>query len=267
MRESTVLVTGGGKGLGKAFTEALGRAGARVFITGRDGPSLDATVAELTGRGLLVEAMRADVVDSGAMADAVARITAASGRLDVLVNNAVAAGPLGPTAEVDLDAWWYAQQVNVAGPLVAAQAALKVMLPQGRGRIINLVSPAGITRWPNATAYSVSKAALIKLSENLATELRRTGIAVFSYNPGLVDAGLTRAGIDSVGTTTDPWLERVGRWARKARDAGEFVPLDTVVGTLVRLASGHADALSGQIVHAQDDLEARIAEREGATGC
>ncbi|MGW4129452.1 SDR family NAD(P)-dependent oxidoreductase [Amycolatopsis japonica] len=265
MRDSTVLVTGGGKGLGRAFAEALGKAGARVFITGRDASALEETAEKLNTDGILVEPLCADVVDSGAMKDVVARIMEISGRLDVLVNNAVDPGPVGPTADIDFDAWWRAQQVNVAGPLISAQAALAVMIPAGRGRIINLVSPAGIKRWPYATAYSVSKAALLKLSENLAAELRSTGITVLSYNPGMVDAGLTRAGMRFAGNTDDPWLDRLGRWAIEARDSGAFVPLDTAVDCLVRLASGDADVLSGYVINAEDDLDARISDREAGS--
>ncbi|MFJ8911110.1 SDR family NAD(P)-dependent oxidoreductase [Amycolatopsis sp. NPDC102389] len=265
MRDSTVLVTGGGKGLGRAFAEALGQAGARVFITGRDVAALEETTEKLTADGILVEAMRADVVDGGAMKDVVTRIMAITGRLDVLVNNAVDPGPVGPTADVDFDAWWRTQQVNVAGPLVTAQAALAVMIPAGRGRIINLVSPAGIKRWPYATAYSVSKAALLKLSENLAAELRSTGVTVLSYNPGIVDAGLTREGMRFVGNTDDPWLDRIGRWAIEARDSGAFTPLDTAVKALVRLARGDADVLTGLVINAEDDLDARISERRASS--
>ncbi|ANN15907.1 short-chain dehydrogenase [Amycolatopsis orientalis] len=264
MRDSTVLITGGGKGLGRAFAEALGQAGARVFVTGRDAVALDETVEKLTGDGILVEAIRADVADGGAMRDVVARIMDGTGRLDVLVNNAVDPGPVGPTAEVDFDAWWRAQQVNVAGPLVSAQAALKVMIPARRGRIINLVSPAGIKRWPYATAYSVSKAALVKLSENLAAELRSSGVTVLSYNPGMVDAGLTSAGMRFAGDA-DPWLNRIARWAIEARDSGAFVPLETVVGCLVRLARGDADVLTGHVINAEDDLDALVHERRASS--
>jgi NAD(P)-dependent dehydrogenase (short-subunit alcohol dehydrogenase family) len=256
MAELTVLITGGGKGLGRLFSEALGRGGARIFITGRDGAALEGTVKELTAEGIAIEAMRADVTDAAAMRDVVARIVDSAGHLDVLINNAAGPGPVGPTADIDLEDWWDTQRVNVAGPLTAAQAALKVMIPAGRGRIINLVSPAGIQRWPYATAYSVSKAALIKLSENLAAELRSAGITVLNYNPGIVDAGLTKAGMEFAGQTGNPWLDRLGGWARKTRDSGGFTPLETSIGTLVRLAGGDGDALSGHTVNAGDDLDA-----------
>ncbi|MEV6716784.1 SDR family oxidoreductase [Lentzea sp. NPDC051208] len=254
MQGSTVLITGGAKGLGRLFSEALGREGARVFITGRDTMAMDDTVKALSADGIAIEAIRADVVDRAAMQAAVARIVDVSGRLDVLVNNAVDPGPVGPTADVDFDAWWYTQRVNVAGPLIAAQAALAFMNRVGRGRIINLVSPAGIHRWPYATAYSVSKAALLKLTENLAAELGSTGITVFSYNPGFVDAGLTRTGIEFAESTDNPWLRRIGRWAVKVRDNGDFTPLEVAVRTLVRLARGDADAWSGRVINAGDDL-------------
>ncbi|MFE5565693.1 SDR family NAD(P)-dependent oxidoreductase [Amycolatopsis japonica] len=255
MRDTTVLITGGAKGLGRLFSEALARSGARVFITGRDQAALDEAVETLGASGLVIDAVQADVVDLAAMRDVVARIVATGGGLDVLINNAVESGPIGPTSIVDFDAWWHAQLVNLGGPLIAAQAALAVMNPVGRGRIINLVSPAGLHRWPYATAYSVSKAALVKLTENLAAELRDTDIAVLGYNPGLVDAGLTRAGMELAAHSDDPWLMRIGRWAAKARDEGGFTSVDVAVGTLVRLARGDADSLSGRVVNAEDDID------------
>jgi NAD(P)-dependent dehydrogenase (short-subunit alcohol dehydrogenase family) len=258
MRSMTVLITGGAKGLGRLFAEALGRAGANLVVTGRDLAALEAAQRDLAEQGVPVAAIQADVLDRAAMAGAVDRAVSRFGGLDVLVNNAVLPGPVGPSWEVDLAAWSQTQQVNVVGALSAAQAALAVMVPAGRGRIINLVSPAGLTRWPYATAYSVSKAALIKLSENLAAELSRSGVTVLSYNPGIVDAGLTRAGLAFEGGD-DPWLDKIAAWGRRVRDEGGFTPLDTSVEMLVRLARGDADALSGLTVNALDDLDALVA--------
>ena len=252
MHEPTVLITGGAKGLGREFAEALGAAGARLAITGRDQTALEHAQRTLAAQGFDVLACQADVLDRDATRDVVGRIMRRWGRLDVLVNNAADPGPVGPTAQIDLDAWSYAQQVNVVGPLLVAQAALKVMIPAAQGRIINVVSPAGVRRWPYATAYAVSKAALIKLSENLAVELKSTGISMVAYSPGIVDAGLTRAGLEAPGGV-DPWQDKLSNWARKARDEGRLTSVETATNVLVRIALGEIDVPPGQVVHADDD--------------
>jgi NAD(P)-dependent dehydrogenase (short-subunit alcohol dehydrogenase family) len=203
-----------------------------------------------------VEAWQADLLDPAAMPKVVTRAVEAFGSLDVLVNNAADGGPIGPTWEVDHDDWWRTLEINLRGTTLATNAALTVM--EG-GRIINLVSNAGVHRWPYVTAYSVSKAAVIKLTENLAVELRQRGVAVLGYDPGMVDAGLMRAGFDDVAVLGNPHLERMVSWAREQRAAGRFTPVEQSTGMLVRLALGDADPLSGGLITARDDLDARLA--------
>jgi len=118
------------------------------------------------------------------------------------------------------------------------------------GRIINVVSNAGVHRWPYVTAYSVSKAAVIKLTENLAVELKRRPIAVLSYDPGMVDVGLMGRGCTL--SSSNPDEQRVATWARSQRDNGRFTPVEQSAGLLARIVSGEFDHRSGGLLTPAD---------------
>ena len=126
------------------------------------------------------------------MAAAVAGFEDRLGPIDVLVNNAGIIGPIGPLWEVDADAWWTAMDVNLRGILICTPAgAARPWCSRRSGRIINITSQAGVHRWPLVSAYSVSKAAVTKLTENLAHETSRYGVSVFSVHPGLLPIGMS----------------------------------------------------------------------------
>ena len=140
----------------------------------------------------------ADVTDAAGLAAAVADLRAQLGPIDVLVNNAGILGPIGPLWEVDADEWWTTMDVNVRGLVLCSQLVLPEMVARRRGRIINVTSQAGAYRWPLVSGYSVSKAAVVKLSENLAHETSRHGVSVFSVHPGLLPIGMTTTVAGSV---------------------------------------------------------------------
>ncbi|MEU0884258.1 SDR family NAD(P)-dependent oxidoreductase [Lentzea sp. NPDC005914] len=238
-----VLITGGAKELGRAFSEVLGAQGHHLVITGRDEKALDAAGTELRAQGADVETHVADLGDP----HATPKLIESLGGVDVLVNNGALGGPVGPTWEVDENDWWRTFEVNLRGTASAMNAAIRTMTS---GRIINVVSNAGVHRWPYVTAYSVSKAAVIKLGENLAVELKRRPIAVLSYDPGMVDTGLMRRGCAP--HTDDPDLLRVSQWTRSQRDEGRFTPVEQSAGLLARIVSGEFDHRSGGLITQKD---------------
>ncbi len=238
-----VLVTGGAKELGRAFSEVLGAQGHRLVITGRDAQALRTAEAELRAKGVDVETHVADLGEP----HATPKLIESLGGVDVLVNNGALGGPVGPTWEVDEHDWWRTFEVNLRGTAFAANAAIRTMTS---GRIINVVSNAGVHRWPYVTAYSVSKAAVIKLTENLAVELKQRPIAVLSYDPGMVDVGLMRRGCTT--SSDDPAEQRVSRWARSQREDGRFTPVEQSAGLLARIVSGEFDHRSGGLITPAD---------------
>ncbi|HZU78585.1 MAG TPA: SDR family oxidoreductase [Acidimicrobiales bacterium] len=244
------LVTGGGRGYGATTVRAFAAAGHKVAVLGRNRPDVETVAGEVDGIACI-----ADVLDTAALERAVAAVTDAHGPVDVLVNNAGIGGSLGLAWEVEPDEWWRAVEVNVRGTHNATVAVLPSMLRRGAGRIVNVVSHAGVARWPYGSSYSVSKAAVIKYGENLAAEVRKQGVVVLNYHPGILEIGLTATLFESSpapGTTED----MVARWFRQQIADGRSVDATESAEKLVRLASGEFDRLSGRYLTAYDDLDA-----------
>ncbi len=258
LRGQIALVTGGGRGIGRSFAIALAAAGATVAIAARSADQLAGTAALIEEAGGSALAVPLDVTDRLAVGQAVEHITRTLGPIDLLVNNAGVWGPIAPVWEADPDEWWHTININLRGGLLCAQAVLPSMLSRRSGRIINITSGAGAYLWPEASAYSVSKAAIIRLTENLAAETKGRGIAVFAIHPGIVTIGLTEAAMAIQASTDSP----AGRAAAKIRREvieGRAVRPEVPADLVVRVASGCADILSGCYLAVDYDLDTLIA--------
>jgi NAD(P)-dependent dehydrogenase (short-subunit alcohol dehydrogenase family) len=251
------LVTGGGRGIGRTVARALAGTGVAVALVARSGDELDETVELVRRDGGTAAAARADVTDAAGMAAAVAGLQHRLGPVDLLVNNAGVIGPIGPLWENDPVAWWATMDVNLRGLVLTTQLVLPGMVARHRGRIINVTSQAGAYRWPLVSAYSVSKAAVVKLSENLAHEVRRHGISVFSVHPGLLPIGMTETVAGMAPSTR--YEDHVRRWAMTELEEARGAEPAEAVELLMRLAAGDADALSGRHLSVHDDLDALLA--------
>ena len=170
IESSVALITGGGRGLGRAFAIALAQHGLKVAVTGRTGAEIQATAQEIVGSGGRAIAIAGDVTDPQAVEQTVARTEAELGPIDLLINNAGMLQALGVIAQIDADDWWREVEVNLHGPLLYTKAVLPGMIDRRRGRIINVASGAGLQAIATGSAYCVSKAALIRLSEAIALE-------------------------------------------------------------------------------------------------
>jgi NAD(P)-dependent dehydrogenase (short-subunit alcohol dehydrogenase family) len=246
------LVTGAGRGIGRAIALALAEAGAVVAVCARSADEVTRVAEEIAGRGGQAVARRCDVTRRHEVEDMVAEVEAVLGPVDLLVNNAGQAGPVGPIAGTDPDEWWQALEVNLRGPLYCARTVLPGMLSRGRGRIVNVSSGAGFAAWPMVSAYSVSKAALYRLSENLAAETREHGVTVFAISPGLVRTAMSESGL----SCGEPSVEQLftDLFANQ-----EDVPADVAATLVVYLASGAADVLSGRNLDVFDDVAQMVA--------
>jgi len=186
------LVTGGGRGIGRAIAAGLAAAGARVAVLARSAGELEQTVKLAGDRGGEALALPADVSDPAQVAAVLDRIGERWGAVEVLVNNAAVVWPLGASATVDPDEWAAAIGINVTAAARLSFALLPAMLQQRWGRIVNVSSgiaahTAGMIR---ANAYATSKAALEAHSANLAAELDGTGVTVNVFRPGAVDTAM-----------------------------------------------------------------------------
>jgi NAD(P)-dependent dehydrogenase (short-subunit alcohol dehydrogenase family) len=190
----TALITGAGRGIGRAIALGLGGAGARVALLARTAGQLDETSDLLRARGVpagRISVVPADLADEQDRGRAAAAVLAA-GRVDILVNNAAVVEPLGSTVGVATGDLRLAFEVNVIAPVALTVAVLPGMLDAGWGRVVNVSSgivayPAGMIR---GNAYVATKAALEAHTVNLAAELAGTGVTVNVYRPGGVDTAM-----------------------------------------------------------------------------
>jgi NAD(P)-dependent dehydrogenase (short-subunit alcohol dehydrogenase family) len=190
----TALVTGAGRGIGRAVALGLGGAGARVVLLARTTEQLEQTGGLLREQGVpdgRISTVPADLADEQDRGRAAAAVLAA-GRVDILVNNAATVEPLGPTAAITTADLRLAFEVNVIAPAALTAACLPGMLDAGWGRVVNVssgivASPAGMIR---GNAYAATKAALEAYTVNLAAELAGTGVTVNVYRPGGVDTAM-----------------------------------------------------------------------------
>jgi NAD(P)-dependent dehydrogenase (short-subunit alcohol dehydrogenase family) len=254
------LVTGGGRGIGRAIAVSLARAGVAVAVLARSADQLAETVEAFAAAGGRALACPADVTGRVAVESAVAEVEAKLGPIDLLVNNAGVGGPIGPLAESDPDAWWRCVEVNLRGPLLCCRAVLPGMLARRRGRIVNVASGAGTQAIPYLSAYVTSKAGLIRLTENLAAEVKDAGIRVFAIQPGTVRTAMAESLLNS--EEARRWLP----WFSQLFEGGQDLPPELAGALVVRLASGQADALSGRFLAVEWDIDRFVHRADGLVG-
>lgn len=178
------LVTGGGRDIGRAITLALAAEGADVAIVYRtDKASAEATAEAVQSAGRRALCIAADCTDPASAQAMVAEITAAWGRLDLLVNNA-GARARAPLLDLDVADWDYVVTTNLRGVFLAGTAAARAMRETGGGGIVNIAGASAHRSYPGAGAYGPSKAAVVSLTKQMALEWAEYGIRVNGVSPG-----------------------------------------------------------------------------------
>src|SRR5262245_5461355 len=191
LKDKVALITGGGRGIGKAIALHYTREGAKLALCARTGAEIDQTVKELRAVSAEAEGWGCDVSLEEPVKELVASVQKKFGRVDILVNNAGVMTRPVPMTELDVKKWDYTIAVNLRGPFLVTQAVLPIMMKQKGGAIINISSTIGRGAYANFLAYATSKWGLEGFTQTLAAETRSAGIRVNSVDPGYVATKLT----------------------------------------------------------------------------
>jgi 3-oxoacyl-[acyl-carrier protein] reductase len=191
LQDKVALVTGGGRGIGKAVATAYAREGAKVVICARTGSEIEQAVDEIRALNGQCEGWPCDVSMEEPVKDLVAKAQQRFGRIDVLVNNAGVMTRPVPTTELEVRKWDYTIAVNLRGPFLLTQAVLPIMMRQRSGSIVNVSSSLGRNAYANFIAYATSKWGLEGFTQTLAAEARSYDIRVNSVEPGYVATKMT----------------------------------------------------------------------------
>jgi NAD(P)-dependent dehydrogenase (short-subunit alcohol dehydrogenase family) len=186
----TAIVTGGGRGLGRAVAEVMASAGASVVVASRNAPELDEVVKGIHASGGKALAYAADVADERQVQELVLSTERWVGPATILVTSAGVLEPMAPLARSDATTWLRHIAVNVGGVYLCVRFVLPGMLERGYGRIVNISSSAARRASAGWTAYCASKAAVDQLTRALALELEETGVTACAFYPGYMDTAM-----------------------------------------------------------------------------
>ena len=251
------IVTGAGRGFGKAIAQRLAAEGAGVALVSRSQAQLDLAVAEIIDAGGKAIAAPADVTSREDVAQAVMATDGALGPVTLLVNNAGVPGPFGPLSEIDPDRWWASQAVHIKAPVLFLNEILPGMITRKAGRIIVVSALAARMAAAYMSAYCTGKIAQSRLIEEVAIENKEHGVSAFAIDPGFVFTNLANE------TMHDPAAQRwlpgmVERLKAQSSNPNASGDLERCAQRCVDLASGRYDGLSGRYMELPDDLDAML---------
>ncbi len=234
----TVIVTGGGKGIGKVYAQEFAKAGARVVAADIDEAAAKAVAAELAAQGLEALGIGVDIADEASVASMTKAALDRFGAIDVLVNNAslMSVLPRRSWLEIPVDEWDRVMAVNLRGMFLCCRAVFPTMKAQQRGKIVNISSSRFFEGSPNRLHYTTSKAGVIGFTRALAREVGEFGVTVNAVAPGL--------------TASDTQVQSTSGNYLAARSSGRAIDRvqtpDDLVGAVMFLSSPASDFMTGQ---------------------
>ena len=242
------LITGAGRGIGRAIAVAYAKEGAKLALAARTLPELEETARQAEAAGAATCIIPTDVTDPQQVEAMVAGALGCYPTIDILVNNAGIVGPVGPLQDNDISHWIQTIQLNVIGVFLCCRAVLPTMLARNSGKIVNMSGVGG----RNLSAYGASKAALVDITETLYQELRGKNIQVNAVSPGSIHTAMweeTHAAAAAIGD------EELVEWGQRVV-TGRGASMQRAADLAVFLASGQAGNMSGRLLQAvTDDFE------------
>jgi len=234
----TALITGGGRGIGRAIALAFAREGIRIAVAARTAEQVEQVAHEI-GNGAI--AVVCDVADPESVALMFERV----GDVDILVNNAGVAESATVVNTTD-ELWHKHLSINLSGTFYCTRAALPAMLKKGWGRIINIASIAAKTGAPYIAAYSASKHGVLGLTKSIALEVANAGITVNAICPGYVDTEMVSRGVERITSRTGRTAEEALDTLKKMSPQNRLVTPEEVAALALLLASDAGRGITGQ---------------------
>jgi NAD(P)-dependent dehydrogenase (short-subunit alcohol dehydrogenase family) len=242
------IVTGGGRGIGRAIALGYAAEGAAVVVSGTNEQNLAEVAGLINQGGGRSLACAADVADESAVKNLVSKTLAEFGRLDILVNNAGIAGPTSPIVQLDADEWERTIAVNLTGAFLCTKHALPPMIEQLSGRIINITSVGGLKGYALRSPYSASKWGMLGLTKTTALEVGRYNITANAIAPGPVNGPRMEAVIRKRASEMGKAYEEVEREYLSQVALGRMVEESDIAAMAIFLASGEGRNISGESI-------------------
>lgn len=236
------LITGGGRGIGRAIALVLAREGVRIAVAARTAEQVEQVAAEI-GNGAI--GVTCDVSDSESVTQMFAQTRERLGDVDILVNNAGIAESATLVNTTD-DLWHRHLAINLSGTFYCTRAALPAMLQKNWGRIINVASIAAKTGAPYIGAYSASKHGVLGLTRSVALEVATKGITVNAICPGYVDTDMVTRGVEKITSMTGRSAEEARQTLEKMSPQNRLVTAEEVAAVALLLASDEGRGINGQ---------------------
>ncbi len=254
------VITGAGRGIGRAIALAYAREGAKLALAARSEPELQEAISAVSELGAEAIAVPTDVTSQKDTERLAHGVVERFGRIDVLVNNAGNSGPIGRLQGNDVADWVNTINVNLTGTFLVCRAVIPAMLGQSGGKIINLSGAGAANAWSNMSAYCSSKAAVVRLTEVLAQELEGRGIMVNALGPGSVHTGMWDRMTQEAAQAGADFIHQLGLRVT----SGGGASMDECAELAVWLASDESGPLTGRLISAATDdfrgLPPRISE-------
>lgn len=242
------LITGGGRGIGRAIALAFAQEGARVVLAARTGQQVEAAAAEIGNEEIALPVV-CDVSDPASVQLMFSRISVKFGRgPDILVNNAGIAES-APLAKTTDDLWQRHLAINLSGTFYCTRAAMPAMLERGWGRVINVASIAGKTGAPYIAAYAASKHGVLGFTRSIALEVAAKGITINAICPGYVDTDMTTRAVENVTAKTGRSADQALEAVKKMSPQNRLITVEEVAALALLLASEEGRGINGQAIN------------------
>jgi 3-hydroxybutyrate dehydrogenase len=250
LADRVALITGGGRGIGRAVAFAFAREGANIAVAARTTEQVETVAQEIRKEcGAVALPLSCDVSDAQSVASMVEEVERAFGRgVDILVNNAGIAesSPLVKTSD---ELWNRHLSINLSGTFYCTRAALPAMIERGWGRVINIASIAGKTGAPYIAAYSASKHGVLGLTRSVALEVATKGVTVNAICPGYVETDMTERAVENITAKTGKPADEARAVLEQMSPQRRLVTPEEVAALALLLASEEGRGINGQAIN------------------